>query len=184
MIGVMLNNPTYKRLLRHLLPFAACGLLAGCQVLQATFCRNEQGAMAMTQAADSSPDLPAAKETGGSTTSRVKALEEEISRPPQPGVTDQALFQLSMQHLQSNSREGYVKAHQLLNRLNKDYPGSNWNSLGQPVVELLDTVAEQRRQISTLKNQNQALSKENKELHQTIERLKSLDLELEKKSLR
>lgn len=116
--------------------------------------------------------------------STAKAWEEIIARPPQSGVTDEALFRLALHNLRGNSREGSAKAQHLLNRLAKEYPQSSWNLWGQSINDLLDTLNDQRRLISNLRNQNQTLSKETKELHQTIERLKSLDLELEKKNRR
>jgi hypothetical protein len=113
-----------------------------------------------------------------------KILEEMISRPTEDGFTDEVLFQLALLNLSANNREGTSKSYQLLQRLVKEYPRSPWAHLGQPLIELFDNLAEQRRQIAASKNQNQTLGKEIKELHQTIDRLKNLDLEMEKKSRR
>lgn len=113
-----------------------------------------------------------------------KILEEMISRPTEAGITDEALFQLALLNLSANNREGANKSSQLLQRLIKEHPRSPWAHLGQPLIELLDNLAEQRRQIAASKNQNQSLGKEIKELHQTIDQLKNLDLEMEKKSRR
>lgn len=113
-----------------------------------------------------------------------KIFEEMIARPAEAGITDEALFQLALLNLTANNREGTSKSYHLLQRLIKEHPRSAWAHLGQPLIELLDNLAEQRRQIAAIKNQNQSFGKEIKELHQTIDRLKSLDLEMEKKSRR
>ncbi|HEX2768423.1 MAG TPA: hypothetical protein VHN12_04005 [Geobacteraceae bacterium] len=121
------------------------------------------------------------------------------------GVTDEALFRLSLLYLgnvQDNDKESLQLAQQTIERLRKEYPYSSWASMAAPVAELLTTTAEQRRQNQNLKNQNQSLTKENQsltrenqslakenqslsketqELHQNIEKLKRLDLELEQK---
>ena len=117
----------------------------------------------------------------GETSKSIKSLEEIIAGPPEPGITDEALLQLALLNLRPNVRDGANRSHQLLQILVRDHPRSSWTQMGQPVLELLDTIAEQKRQAASLRGHNQALSKEIKELHQTIERLKSLDLELEKK---
>jgi hypothetical protein len=121
----------------------------------------------------------------GNVSSAVKSLAALCSEPTVPGVTDEALFRLSLLYLKSgpgNDKGPTQLAHQSIERLRKEFPSSSWTGMAAPVEELLTATAELRRQSRTLKNQNQSLSRENQELRQTIEKLKRLDLELEQKS--
>ena len=84
-----------------------------------------------------------------------------------------------------------AQTYKRLERLQKEYPSSSWARTAWPLMEFLETGEELRRQNRNLKNLNQSLTKENKELHQNIkeqnlnlERLKNLDLELEQKTKR
>ncbi len=121
------------------------------------------------------------------------------------GVTDEALFRLSLLYLGNgleSDKESLQLAQQSIERLRKEYPTSSWTVMAAPVADLLTTTAELRRQNQNLKNQNQTFSKENQtfskenqaltkenqsltketqELRETIEKLKRLDLELEQK---
>jgi hypothetical protein len=132
--------------------------------------------------------LPAATES-------LKALCAERGVP---GVTDEALFRLSMLYLidgLDNDKESMQLAQHYIERLRKEYTYSSWAGMATPVAELLSTTAELRRQVQHSKNQNQtlarenqslskenqALAKETQELRQSIEKLKRLDLELEQK---
>jgi hypothetical protein len=122
-----------------------------------------------------------------------------------PGVTDEALFRLSMLYLidgLDDNKESIQLAQHYIGRLRKEYAYSSWAGMASPVAELLSTTAEIRRQVLNSKNQNQALTKENQalskenqaltkenqalskenlELRQSIEKLKRLDLEMEQK---
>jgi hypothetical protein len=115
-----------------------------------------------------------------------------------PGVTDEALFRLSLLYLgngQDIDKGSLQLAQQTIERLRKEYPSSSWARMAATLAELLTTTTDLRRQNQNLKNQNQALSKENQalnrenqssaketqELRENIEKLKRLDLELEQK---
>lgn len=108
-----------------------------------------------------------------------------------PGVTDEALFRLTLLYLgigENKDNDFVPLAQQNLERLKKEYPTSSWTAMAAPVAELLASSAELRRQILNTKGQNQALTKENQaltkenqDLKESIEKLKRLDLELEKK---
>jgi predicted RNase H-like nuclease (RuvC/YqgF family) len=108
-----------------------------------------------------------------------------------PGVTDEALFRLTLLYLGNgldNDKDLLQLAQQNIGRLRKEYPSSSWTGMVAPVADLLTTVAELRRQNQNCKTQNQGLSRENQslsketqELRQNIEKLKRLDLELEQK---
>ncbi|TWJ17056.1 tetratricopeptide repeat protein [Geobacter argillaceus] len=111
------------------------------------------------------------------------------------GVTDEALFRLAVIRLQ-NSKDGASQTTALLERLIRDYPESPWTKQGVPLLEYVSSIDDARKQARTLKilnialtrdnkelrATNQNLVKENKEIHQNIEKLKHLDIELEKKT--
>jgi hypothetical protein len=121
----------------------------------------------------------------GNLSSAVKSLAALCAEPGVPGVTDEALFRLSLLHLKNGLENDKVPpqlALQSIERLRKEYPSSSWTGMAAPLAELLAATAELRRQNRTLKNQNQSLSRENQELRQNIEKLKRLDLELERKT--
>jgi hypothetical protein len=120
----------------------------------------------------------------GNLSSAVKSLAALCAEPGLPGVTDEALFRLSLLYLKNgleNDKGHSQLAQQSIERLRKEYPSSSWTGMAAPLAELLAATAELRRQNRTLKNQNQSLSKENQELRQNIEKLKRLDLELEQR---
>jgi peptidoglycan hydrolase CwlO-like protein len=74
-----------------------------------------------------------------------------------------------------------LHAINLLKRLKKEYPASRWTVQSGQLTELLSGVEDLRRQIKSLKSQNQNLGSEVNELNRNIEKLKQLDQELEKK---
>jgi len=127
----------------------------------------------------------------GKLTATVELLIALCAEPRAPGVTDEALFRLSLLYLgngQDNDRETLQLAQQTIERLRKEYPSSSWAGMAAPLAELLTSTAELRKQNQNLKSQNQTLTKENQsiaketqELRQNIEKLKRLDLELEQK---
>lgn len=119
----------------------------------------------------------------GNTHGAVKTLNAVVSGPSVPGVTDEALFRLALLALKPGSeKNGFTHGEQLLKRLGKEYPKSPWTRLAAPVGELIEAVEEQRRQSRSLKGTNQSLNKEINELNKSIEQLKRLDLELERKA--
>lgn len=99
-----------------------------------------------------------------------------------PGVTDEALFRLALLSLRpATDKEGELRAQQLLKRLKKEYPASPWTAQSGQLTDLLSSVEELRRQNRNFKSLNQSLTNEVNELNNSIEQLKRLDLELEKK---
>ena len=117
-----------------------------------------------------------------------------------PGITDEALFRLSLIHLRPGvEKDGIAQTQKRLEQLLKEYPGSGWARMAWPLSEFLTSVDDLLRQNRNLrilnlslnrenkeqqhlKSLNLSLTKENKELRQSIERLKHLDLELEQKT--
>jgi hypothetical protein len=148
---------------------------------QNTFRNNQEKKLASAVKLQKEGKLPAAVES-------LKALCAERGVP---GVTDEALFRLSMLYLidgLDDDKESMQLSQHYIERLRKEYAYSSWAGMASPVAELLSTTAELRRQVQHSKNQNQTLSKENQslaketqELRQSIEKLKRLDLELEQK---
>ena len=126
----------------------------------------------------------------GDNAGAVKALEAICSDIPAPGVTDEALFRLALLSLKpSAERPASPQGHLLLKRLKKEYPASPWTAQAAPLVELINSAEELRRQNRTYRSANQSLTKDvnelNKninELNKNIEQLKHLDLEIEKKT--
>ena len=125
-------------------------------------------------------------------------LGEITTRSSVDGVTDEALFQLALLQLsEEEDSTSHEETRLLLTRLHKYYPRSRWTALSQPLLDLLDEMDElesenqrlsnrtntkERRELQSIKGLNQSLIKQNKDLQQTIERLKAMDLELERKS--
>lgn len=112
----------------------------------------------------------------------VSILEEIITEPPVKGVTDEALFRLSLLKLTYEDKDGTLPSLRHLERLRYEYPGSSWAQQAKPLIELINGVADLRKQNRNLKILNISLSKDNKEMHQNIERLKNLDMQLERKT--
>ncbi|MDD2309044.1 MAG: tetratricopeptide repeat protein [Desulfuromonadaceae bacterium] len=111
-------------------------------------------------------------------------LERVVDAPPLTGVTDEALFRLSLLSLRNEGGRGDSHARELLDRLLSEFPGSIWAKQGAPLAAYLQeafALRSGKRQIKNLRNQNLSLSRDNKELRQSMERLKQLDLELEQK---
>jgi hypothetical protein len=98
------------------------------------------------------------------------------------GVTDEALFRLALLTIHPVADSGgNLHAINLLKRMKKEYPASRWTVQSGQLLELLSGVEELRRQVKSLKSQNQTLGSEVNELNRNIEQLKQLDQELEKR---
>jgi hypothetical protein len=111
-------------------------------------------------------------------------LELVVAGPPRSGVTDEALFRLSLVYLRDDLGKGTMRTQELLERLFDEFPRSIWARQGAPLAAYLTGVRmlrDRQREVKTLKELNLSLSRDNREMRQSIERLKSLDLELEKK---
>ncbi len=78
-----------------------------------------------------------------------------------------------------------------LERLRKEYPASSWIPIAKAVTKTLAAMDasvsasraigdDQQQQIKKLKEQISLLNKENRDLHQSIEKLKNLEIELGK----
>ena len=111
-------------------------------------------------------------------------FELVVAGPQRSGVTDEALFRLSLLYLRDDGGKGTVRAQETLDRLRIDFPKSIWSHQAAPLDAYLagiKALRDRQREVKTLKELNLSLSRDNREMRQSIERLKSLDLELEKK---
>jgi hypothetical protein len=111
-------------------------------------------------------------------------LEKTISGVPTIGVTDEALFRLALLCLKEDGGKGLLKAQALLEQLSDKYPDSIWTRQSAPLLSHLAEVKVLRnrvRELKALKEHNLSLSRDNKEMRQSLEQLKQLDLELEKR---
>ncbi|HIJ94777.1 MAG TPA: tetratricopeptide repeat protein [Desulfuromonadales bacterium] len=120
----------------------------------------------------------------GNEAAAAELLDRVVNSASLPGVTDEALFRLALLELPGDSGGGEARARELLDQLIRYYPASIWSKQAAPLAQYLRgaaAVKARNQQIKNLKNQNVSLSRDNKELRQSIERLKNLDLELEQK---
>ncbi|MBC7964036.1 MAG: tetratricopeptide repeat protein [Steroidobacteraceae bacterium] len=111
-------------------------------------------------------------------------LERIVGLSALVGVTDEALFRLAILNLRDEYGRGETRARKLLERLVTEFPDSSWSSQAAPLLVYIQETATLRartRALKSLRNQNLTLGRDNKELRQSIERLKDLDLELEQK---
>jgi hypothetical protein len=100
---------------------------------------------------------------------------EIVNAPPEKGVTDEALFQLALLQLKPNQeRDGIPQAQRLLERLQHEFSDSPWSTQAAQLLELFGKFRSTKEHSSTL-------LRENRELRQSIQKLKDIDLELEQK---
>ena len=114
-------------------------------------------------------------------------LEKVVASAPVKGITDEAIFRLALLQLGDESSKGVQRASTLLNRLKSEYPRSIWTHQSAPLASYLTgtrILHDKQRELKTLKDLNLSLHRDNRDLRQTLERLKNLDLELEQKILR
>lgn len=126
----------------------------------------------------------------GDTDGATENLRAVVAAKGVNGVTDEALFRLALLTIPEEfDREEIGQASALLERLRKEYPASIWTAQAASLASFLtdfprrlQASTELRRQIKSLKDVNLSLTRENKELRLNIEKLKTLDFELEKKT--
>lgn len=109
-------------------------------------------------------------------------LEKVVDGAPTAGVTDEALFRLALLSLKED--KGLQRAQSLLERLAEKYPDSLWTKQSDPLLSHLAearTLRNRQRELKSLREHNLSLSRDNRELRQSLEQLKQLDLELEQR---
>ncbi len=115
----------------------------------------------------------------GNTSAAAELLTAISAEQGVPGVTDEALFRLSLLRLGSvQGKNGHTQAERDLERLQKEYPASSWTPLASSLTKFLASDDDVRVQAKQLKELNGALTKENRDLRQSIEKLKNLELEM------
>lgn len=111
-------------------------------------------------------------------------LEKVVYGVPATGVTDEALFRLALLSLKEEGDKGIQRSQALLERLASKYPDSIWTRQSAALLSHLAevrTLRNRQRELKTLKELNLSLSNDNRELRQSLEQLKQLDLELEQR---
>lgn len=111
-------------------------------------------------------------------------LEKVANGVSEAGVTDEALFRLALLSLKEDGVKGVQRAQALLERLSGKYPDSIWTKQSSQLLAHLTearALRNRQRELKTLKEKNLSLSRDNKEMRQSLEQLKQLDLELEQK---
>ncbi|MDD2737258.1 MAG: tetratricopeptide repeat protein [Desulfuromonadaceae bacterium] len=111
-------------------------------------------------------------------------LEKVVSGVPTIGVTDEALFRLALLSLKDDGGKGLLRAQALLEQLSDKYPDSIWTRQSAPLLLHLaeaKVLRNRLRELKALKEHNLSLSRDNKDMRQSLEQLKQLDLELEKR---
>jgi len=178
---------TYKRII-SLMVLVLLPLLSGCSQL------GWKISVVSVAAEDSDPSAKTTQENrfkealeflrAGNEQAARDLLEQVVEEPSRAGVTDEALFRLSVLFLREEVSKGPGRSLELIDRLKNDFPQSLWTQQAVPLGAYLSGVKalrERQRELRTLKELNLSLSRDNREMRQSIERLKSLDLELEKK---
>lgn len=111
-------------------------------------------------------------------------LERVVEAPTIKGITDEACFRLALLYLRDEGSKGTARSQALLDRLESEFPRSIWTRQAAPLANYLDgikTLRERQRELKTLRELNLSLSRDNRDLRQTIEKLKNLDIELDQK---
>ena len=113
----------------------------------------------------------------------IKLLKEITDEKGVPDVTDEAMFRLAIIYLSSSpDAEKLDNSRKLLERLEREYPASLWALQSYPLLEMIIRIRLERDFKSETHQEIEHLKRENKKLKLSIERLKTLDIELEDKS--
>lgn len=157
--------------------------LAGCSTLKGTTSTvpDRTGNSSKLSRSEASQKLSSALREleQGRQTAAMTMLEEIVAGSSVRGVTDEALFRLGVLKLLNGEKDGSVSAIRYLERLRREYGDSVWAMQAKPLLAYLYEINTQNR---NLKAHNSSLSKENKELHNSLKRLKSLEVQMERNS--
>ncbi len=121
---------------------------------------------------------------GGREQQARELLERVVALPPISGITDEALFRLALLSTRDETGKVAAQAQSLLERLESEFPFSAWTRQAAPLAAYLAGVRvprDRQKELKNLRDHNLSLSRDNRELRQTIERLKLLDIELDQK---
>jgi hypothetical protein len=172
-----------KRLL--LITFLLLGL-AGCSAFKETTSTapNRTGKSPKLSRSEASQKLSSALQEleQGRQTAAMVILEEIVAGSSVKGVTDEALFRLSVLKLLNAEKDESDSSIRYLERLRREYRDSAWAMQAKPLLAYLYAAADMNNQNRNLRAHNSSLSKENKELHKSLNRLKSLEVQMERNS--
>ena len=133
----------------------------------------------------------------GNSSAAAQILSHIANEPFEPGITDEALFRLSLLHLGSvRESSDMTLTLKELKQLASKYPRSSWTPMSLRITGLLTSMDDTLRNNiklkkvnlslsqdnSRLKESNLSFAKENTELRKNMEKLKNLELELGKSS--
>jgi len=140
-----------------------------------------QGVGRPDEAAGKSQPAGTHREARGEPAGTPKAAKKPATPKTSQLSGDQALFRRALLALKPN-RETIAskRGRQLLNRLKKEYPASPWSAQATPILELIEVADELSRENRDLKATNESLTDDIEELSSNIEKMKRLDMELEK----
>lgn len=162
-------------MIRCIMVAILAALVCGCAVMTG------KGGIFYSQAQQIRLSKAKALQEGGKSADAEKLLADICAGEGVPGVTDEALFRLSLLRLDSAvPNNGIPGALHNLARLGKEYPSSTWAPLAAQLARHLTAVGEVQQQDAKLKELNLSLTRENRELRQRLEKLKNLELELGK----
>lgn len=101
----------------------------------------------------------------GDSSAAAGVLQDICAEPAVSGVTDEALFLLTILRLGSDMGSNRIaQAHYDLEQLVTDYPTSSWSPLASSLAGFLASVDERRQHEDMLIERNLSLEQENKEL--------------------
>lgn len=204
----MLFNPSFDRNMKKI--FALIVLAAG---LSGCAMMTKPGAPLYGFGQREKLDQAVLLQKQGKTDDAVKLLSGIVAEPGVKGVTDEALFRLGIMRIGAGfDAETIDKGKKYLDRLVKEYPESSWTVLASPLTVFLATsdkglqqgkkLSEQNaslakenrdlkenigslaKELKSVKESNGSLSKENADLRDRVEKLKYIDIDLEKGSKR
>lgn len=117
----------------------------------------------------------------GKSADAAEVLTAICEEPGVPGVTDEALFRLSVLRLGSVMEANVVEQSKHdLERLEKEYPSSSWVPLASTLREFLASTNNKLLREKKLKDQNLSLSRENRDLKEENRGLKEHNNSLSK----
>lgn len=112
----------------------------------------------------------------------INLLKEISDEKGVTGVTDEAMFRLALTYLSSSTAiERLQKSEEILIKLQKEYPASLWTIQSYPLIDLITKVRTGNISRIEVKQELNSLKQENKKLKLSIERLKTLDIEMEER---
>lgn len=163
--------------MRRLLALSVVALCAGCASVSEWW----QGLGAHREPEKKTQPAEQKRPAQGEPVGSVKAAKKSPAGKTGTATADQVLFRRALLALKP-SRETVVskRGRQLLIRLKREYPASPWSAEAAPILELIEIADELSRENRELKATNDSLSAEVEELNSNIEKMKRLDMELEK----